>query len=79
MREVTVQEGCSLHEETVQAAQELVDQRRRPRARETRPRSSRPRQQVVVHPLVMAAAKRLRDARPGTRLRIVDSSTVVVE
>lgn len=79
MRPVRVQEAASLHESSVKGAQELVQARPRRRARETRPRSSRARQELLVNPLVMAAAKQLQAARPGTKLRIVDATTVMVE
>jgi hypothetical protein len=76
---VSVEERATLHESSVKGAQELVGSFARPRAQERRPRSSRARLEVRVHPLVMARALQLQAARPGTRLRIVDASTVLVE
>lgn len=76
---MSVAARATLHEESVRGAQELVGTFARPRARGNRPRSSRVRQSPVAHPLVWATARKLQAARPGTRLRVVDFSTVLVE
>lgn len=79
MQGMSVQQAANLHEESVKGAQELAGSFARPRARERRPRSSRARLALRVHPLVLATAHRLQAKRPGTRLRIVDARTVMVE
>jgi hypothetical protein len=69
---------AGLHESTVQAADQHVGEYTPRRRRRRRPRSSDPVTQVV-HPDVMKAAQRIASSRPGTRLRIVDATTVLIE
>lgn len=76
---MTVEETASLHESSVTGAQELVGTFARPRARAKAGRSSRVRQRPVADPRVWAAARQLQAARPGSRLRVVDFTTVLVE
>lgn len=73
-----VEREASLHESTVKAAEEHAGSFSRPRRRAVGPRSSRV-TTVAVDPQVMAAARQLAAARPGTRVRVLDSGTVIVE
>ena len=76
-----VEDDVRLHESTVKRAEKLAGSvpRTSPRRRSTPRNRSTWTLNIQVHPLVMREAKRLLAERPGTRLRIVDATTVMVE
>jgi len=69
---------ASLHEDTVQHADDHVATYHPKRRRASKGRSSRV-STLKVDPEVMSTAKKLVQQRPGTHLRIVDATTVMVE
>lgn len=77
---MNIEQGASLHEATVKDAELHAASRARRKPRATPGgRSSKVRTELQVDPEVMAAAKQLLQLRPGTKLRIVDATTVIVE
>jgi len=73
-----VEREARLHEATVKTADDHVGQFVPRKRRASSGRSTRT-VVVTVDPEVMSTAKALVRQRPGTRLRVVDATTVVVE
>jgi hypothetical protein len=73
-----VERELRLHEETVKRAQEHVGTYSGARRRSRGSRSSRV-SAATAAPELMAVARRLSAARPGTRVRVLDGGTVLVE
>lgn len=77
-----VEATANLHEHTVQDAEAHAKTTRATRKKKASPRRRSParvRVDVKVHPEVLSTAKALSRQRPGTRVRIVDAETVLVE
>lgn len=70
---------ANLHEETVQHAEEHARTHHPKRARAKQRGRTRTTRDVKVDPRVMSKAQALVRQRPGTRVRVLDAETVLVE
>jgi len=73
-----MEQEARLHEQTVKHAADHVGQFA-PKKRRTSSGRSKRTVVATVDPEVMSTAKALVRQRPGTRLRVVDATTVMVE
>lgn len=74
---MVVEQELRLHEETVKRAQDHVGTFSGTQRRSRGSRSSRV-STATAAPELMAVAKRLSAARPGTRVRVLDGGTTVL-